>query len=340
MSQYRIGVAGLDHDHIWSVSRGFLQDTRAKMVAVADAHPSQLEKAKSSWGVERTYASYQEMLDTEDLDAILVYTDNASAADVVEAAAARGVHVLVEKPMAATLEQADRMLIAARQSGITMMVNWPIAWSPALNTALDIARRGDIGEIFKVRYRAAHQGPKELGCSPFFYEWLYDKKRNGAGALMDYCCYGANYAAYLLGRPNAVTGIAGRFVKDYITVDDNAVILAKYTHGLAICEASWTQYGFGYELMINGSSGSVRCDRITVEVADERQKNGCEIAVSELPPEKQNAATYFLTCLQEQRPVEGICNPVVTRNAQEILEAGIIASETGVAVTIPVMSPR
>ncbi len=340
MPKYRIGVAGLVHDHVWDVAAGFLADSRAELVAAADLHAGQLEKAQTTWGLAKTFASYTDMLAAVELDAVLVYTDNASAVEVVEAAAARGVHALVEKPMAATLEQADRMVIAAKQASITLMINWPTAWSPAFNTALDIARRGDIGELFKVRYRAAHQGPKELGCTPFFYEWLYDKRRNGAGTLMDYCCYGADYAAYLLGRPNAVNAIAGRFVKDYITVDDNAVILAKYTHGLAICEASWTQCGFGYELMINGSQGSVRSDGKTVQVANERQKYGCDIAIPELPPERCSAAAYFLTCLAEQRPVEGLCNPAVSRNAQEILEAGIISAETGTTVTLPVVSRR
>ncbi|HHW11247.1 MAG TPA: Gfo/Idh/MocA family oxidoreductase [Firmicutes bacterium] len=340
MTKIRIGVAGLIHDHIWHVASGFLTDPRCEVVAVADINPSLQKKALQDWSVSHIFDSYEEMMDKISPDAVLVYTDNASAADIVEYAAERGIHALVEKPMAATLEQADRMLIAAKKHGITLMVNWPTAWSRAHQAALEIAKRGDIGDIYKVRYRAAHQGPKEIGCSPFFYEWLYDKKRNGAGALMDYCCYGADYAAYLMGRPNAVVSVAGRFIKDYITVDDNAVIVAKYPHGLAICEASWTQYGFGYELMINGSAGSVRSDGKRVYIADERQKEECEISAPELPIERSSAAAYFLTCLIEHRPIEGLCNAVVSRNAQEILEAGILSAESGTAISLPVVSRR
>lgn len=337
MARFRIGVVGLVHDHVWDVVPGFLSDARAQLVAVCDVNEPLLEKAKGTWGVSTTFTSYFEMYDAVKLDAVLVYTDNASAAEVVEAAAARGIHALVEKPMAATLEQADRMVKAARDAGTTLMVNWPTAWNPPLVLALEMALRGNIGDVFKVRYRASHQGPKEMGCSPYFYEWLYDKRRNGAGALMDYCCYGANYAAHLLGRPNAVTAVAGRFVKEDIALEDNAVILAKYHNGLAICEASWTQHGFGYELMINGSEGSLRSDRVTLQVADVASKQGRDIAVPDLPPDRRNAAAYFLTCLAEQRPAEGVCNPVTARNAQEILEAGILAAETGCTISLPVV---
>ena len=80
-----------------------------------------------------------------------------------------------------------------------------------------------------------------MGCSEYFYSWLYNRSRNGAGALMDYCCYGANMARHWLGAPNSVIGMADRLVKTDIDVDDNAIILMKYPHAFATAEASWTQ---------------------------------------------------------------------------------------------------
>ena len=75
--------------------------------------------------------------------------------------------------------------------------------------ALDLAQSGEIGEVWQVRYRAAHQGPKEMGASEYFCDWLYDPNRNGGGALMDYCCYGAVLSRVLLGRPHSVTAVTG-----------------------------------------------------------------------------------------------------------------------------------
>ena len=201
MSRYKVGVVGLEHDHVWDVVPGFLADERSEIVAVADANPPLLDQAKEKWGVEQVFGCWIEMLEKTALDAVIVYGDNSIGADVVEAAAAKGLHVMVEKPMAATLRQADRMLIAAEKAEIILMINWPTAWNPNFATAVDLATSGEIGDVFKVRYRAAHEGPQELGCSPYFCEWLLNKERNGGGALIDYCFYGAAYAAQLLGRP-------------------------------------------------------------------------------------------------------------------------------------------
>src|SRR5262249_6574529 len=152
---------------------------------------------------------------------------------LTELAAAKRLHVLVEKPMAADLAGADRMLAAVRRAGARLMVNWPFAWWPQMQHALRLARDGELGNLWQVKYRAAHAGPREIGCSPYFCEWLYDPRRNGAGALMDYCCYGAALARCLLGVPARVSAVAGRFVKEDILVEDNAVLVMTYPHGLA-----------------------------------------------------------------------------------------------------------
>src|SRR5260370_995857 len=78
-----------------------------------------------------------------------------------------------------------------REAGVQLMVNWPIAWWPQLQQALRLAEEGRIGRVFQINYRAADAGPREVGCSEAFAEWLLDPDRNGGGALMDYCSYGA-----------------------------------------------------------------------------------------------------------------------------------------------------
>ena len=100
---------------------------------------------------------------------------------------------------------------------------------------------GDIGKLFYFKQRSAHNGPKEIGCDPHFWGWLYDEEKNGAGALMDYCCYSADMNARFQGLPQQVTGFRGVFVKDYPVPDDNAIILMKYESGFGIAEACWTQ---------------------------------------------------------------------------------------------------
>lgn len=340
--KYRVAVAGLVHDHIWTVMKSFAEHDRVELVGFADANPPLLEKAKEAFACEALFPSAFELLEKTKPDIVLVYTDNASAVDVVEQAAELGIHALVEKPMAATLEQAERMLMASEKNGTYLMINWPIAWEPAYREALRLAKSGDIGQIWHVRHHSSHEGPREIGCSPYFWEWLYDKRRNGAGVLMDYCCYGAVLNSYLLGLPNTVTGVAGRFVKKDITVDDNAVLILKYPNAIGMTEASWTQVGYlPYGLVINGTEGALVVGRDKRLLrADRKEILGIELDVPQLPEAEQNPAAYLISRIESGRPVEGILNARVCRDAQEILEAGILSAETGTAVSLPVFSRR
>ena len=332
---FRVGVAGLIHDHVWGMLRWWKELDGAELVAAADVNPELLEKIRSDFGVTATYASYEEMFEREKLDIVTVAMDNAGTAPVVEAAAALGIHVLSEKPMAATLAQADRMIEACRRGKVELMINWPTAWNPAIQTLDRLVRDGAIGTIHKTKYLAAHQGPKEIGCTPYFYGWLYDAERNGAGALMDYCCYGSDMAAHWLGRPSSVVGITGTLVKPDFPVDDNAMILMKYPHAFGVAEASWTQQGAdgGANPAVYGSTGTLSVIGNRIRLA--RLGKDAEWIEPDRPqPGRRNGAEYFVSCLRAGTPVEGMCSAATSRTAQEILQRGLESAQTGREVTL------
>lgn len=342
---YRIGVLGLTHDHVWRVLEQLAADTGGKLVAGADPNQPLLNRLNDSFGCA-TYKSAEELFDRERLDAVYVFADNRTGAELGIAAATRGLHILLEKPMAADLAGADQLLAAARRHDVRLMVNWPFAWSPQLQTALRLARAGEIGEVWQVKYRAAHQGPKEHGCSPFFYDWLYDERLNGAGALMDYCCYGAVLARVVLGVPSRVTGFAGRLQKEYINVDDNALVVMTYPRGMAIAEASWTQIGnlTSYVTVIYGSSGTLVVEpgpNGRLLRASEAHPDGRELEVASLEPHLAKASDHFLWALASGASFTDLCQDRIARDAQEILQAGIISARRGseVSLPLPAVSP-
>ena len=226
MRKYRVGVAALVHDHVWGELKHWKAQPDVWVMAAGDVNHDLRERAQRDYGLERVYPSWREMLDDagDELDIVQIASENNAHADIVGACAARGIHVLVEKPMAARLEQAERMVKAARDANIRLMVNWPTAWSPAWQELERRVLAGDIGQPRYVKYRSAHNGPKEIGCDPHFWGWLYDEEKNGAGALMDYCCYGSALCARLLGLPRSVIGMRAILAKDYPLPDDNALI--------------------------------------------------------------------------------------------------------------------
>src|SRR5262249_908706 len=151
-------------------------------------------------------------------------------------------------------------------------------------------------------------------------------------ALMDYCCYGADLAARLLGLPQSVTGMRGYFGDEpaYAASDDNAIIIAKYAHAFGVCEASWTQpVGYaGTNPVIYGSDGSVGLYHGKVLI----QRPGKEeevVTPPALQAPRRNGPEYLIHCLETGSPIEGFCNAKVSRDAQEILEAGLRSADSG-----------
>ncbi len=321
----KVGAAGLIHDHVWKILKEFRMIRGVEVACAADMNEPLLERVRE-YGVKSTYKSYEEMLGKEDLDAVIVYTENSRHAEVTELAAERGVHVMVEKPMAANLEQAQRMFRAAMKSGIKLMINYPAAWYPAIRYAYKLASEGSIGRVYQVRYRAAHEGPKEIGCSKYFYEWLYDERLNGAGAFMDFCCYGANMCRWILGVPEKAVAFGGTYVRDYLAVEDNAVLLMGYERALGISEASWSQIGEGippkHTLIMNGGEGVIAA-RHKVRIYTSEGKGWTVMDPPALEEGYRNGPEHFITCIREDKQPESIVSPSYNRDAQAILEAGL-----------------
>lgn len=334
--KYRLGVAAMVHDHVWGEMRHWAKRDDVEIVAAGDVNADLREKIQREYGVAKLYESWQEMLASEELDIVQAASENNVCADIVEACAAKGIHVISEKPMAATLEQANRMVTAATDSGIVLLINWPTAWQPAISELEAQIEEGAIGMLTYFKQRSAHNGPKEIGCSSQFWGWLYDEEKNGAGALMDYCCYSAGMCARFLGLPQQVTGFRGTFVKDYPIPDDNAIILMKYPHAFGVAEASWTQK-VGYATpnpVAYGTEGSlaVAGNKVILQKPGQAAQ---EIEPRELQFPRRNGPEYLIHCIETGTQPEGFCSMKVSRDAQEILEAGKRAADSGQTMNLP-----
>ncbi|MDA1163650.1 MAG: Gfo/Idh/MocA family oxidoreductase [Planctomycetota bacterium] len=337
----RVGILGLSHDHVWSNVQTLIARDDALVVGAADSHAELCRKFNSEFEVD-AHADAATLLDEGNLDAVYVFSSNAEGASLAVAAADRGLHILIEKPMAASLAQADAMLAAARRNNVRLMVNWPFAWWPQLQQALRLAEAGAIGNLWQVKYRAAHAGPQELGCSPAFCDWLFDPKQNGGGALMDYCCYGAVLARVAMGVPSRVTALTGRFCKENITVEDNALLAMTYPRGMATAEGSWTQIGklTSYTTALYGDAGTLLVEprdggRLFLATLDDPE--GSEVAVPSSEPHLTDSAAHFLCGIRTGTPFQPLCQDRICRDTQEILEAGLLSVAAGSEISLPLV---
>ncbi|MFQ3587598.1 MAG: Gfo/Idh/MocA family oxidoreductase [Fimbriimonadaceae bacterium] len=324
--EFRVGVAGLIHGHVWGLIGSWEKVEGAQLVAVADATPL-LDRAKESFA--RSYADWREMLESETLDALVVTSDNVESSEIAVAALKQGIPCLVEKAMAANAKDADRMLAAAEESGKLLMINWPLAWSPAVYELKKLIDAETVGPVFHMRYRNGHHGPKEIGCDPYFVGWLYDESRSGGGAIADFGCYGAVLARWYFGMPDSVFAYRGNFTKDYDVSDDFAVILLKYPKSTVVLEATWAtrgEDGSGNPVVL-GRDGTLAVHGSTI------RQSGISTAEHEAPGLPiSSPAEYFLACLRNGTEPDGILNSKIAADACRILDAAIESTRTGAAV--------
>ncbi|MFN5936242.1 MAG: Gfo/Idh/MocA family protein, partial [Roseiflexaceae bacterium] len=332
----RIGIMGLCHDHVWSFIQHAQAHTEVSIVAAADADATLRSKAHAA-GVATTFSDPYAMLAESTLDAVAIFGDNRSGPAYGIAAAMRGLHIFVEKPLAADYPGAVALYGAAKHAGVVLMVNWPVAWWPSVQHAISLIKRGKVGQLFQVNYRAAHAGPRENGCDPQFVEWLYDPYRNGAGVIMDYCCYGAALTCMFLGLPAKVSTMAGRLRKYDLPAEDNAVLVMQHATALSTATASWTQIGHmtSYEPTFYGDKGTLMASNGKLYFSDAENDRGTLLRVPTLAPTMKDPVAHFAAVIRGEVALIELCNAETALMAQQVLSAGIISVNTSAVVTLP-----
>jgi predicted dehydrogenase len=333
----KVVVVGMVHDHCWNEMDKAVKTPGLKLVAVADRNRPLLVAAKKKYNWLNTYADWRGMVRRENPDIAIIMMTNATTHPVVEELAKRGVHMISEKPMSARLWQADRMLKAARKHGVKLLVNWPTAWNPALHEARHQIAKGAIGQVFMAKARGGHKGPKEIGCSPYFWKWLYDAKLNGAGSLADYAGYGANMFRFVLGKqPISVSAIARRLTKKYYVPDDNSVVTLEYPKALGVIETTWSTVASppAPSPLFYGTTGALGV--VWGEVHIWRPGKEMEV-IKPRPLSKgmRSAAEYMAWAIRNRKPITGPCDPAVSRDAQEVIEGAILSSAGGRRIRLP-----
>jgi len=239
----RIGIVGLVHGHVDGFFGGSLHNPEIKLVGIAEPDQQLSTKYANQYRIDHTllFSSLEEMLQKAQPKAVLVFTTTYDHRRVVEACARHGVHVMMEKPLAVSLEDALAVQRSARQEKIHVLVNYETTWYGSNRAAYDLVRQNAIGDIRKIVVHDGHQGPKEIGVGPEFLAWLTDPKLNGGGALFDFGCYGADLVTWLMDgrRPDSVTAVTQHIKPDiYPRVDDEATIILTYPNAQAIIQAS------------------------------------------------------------------------------------------------------
>ena len=332
----KIAIIGLVHAHVWGHLRQILKDNKVQLVGIAEPNPALVAEAKKMGAADSLfYSDYRKMLSDKKPDIVWAFVENNRHLEIAQACAPLGIQLIFEKPLAATHKQAVAIRDLARKYNIRVMTNYQMAWWPANYAAKSQVDSGQIGKVWRLRGIVGHGGPGSNGPrNQYFFAWLTDPVKNGAGALMDFGCYNALWSLWYLGRPTSVYATAIHLrPQEFPKVEDNADIVLNYPKAVGIFEASWDLPRSYQDLEVFSHEGSVYMKNGHVEVRKGRGETS-EVKLDPLPEDQSSPVNYMISRWRAKQPIEGLTAIDINVQVLEIIEAAKESVKTGRAVRL------
>lgn len=284
--RFGIGVIGCgtiaQSAHLPAVAR--LRD-RARLVGVADVRAEAAENAAKTWGAEAAYTDYHELLDRSDVDVVIVATPEFLHAEQVSAAAAAGKHILCEKPMAPSVDEADAMLAATRAAGVVFMVGHSRRFSPRYQAVHRAIQRGDIGPVRLARENERRPRAMYSGLSLATGSWTPDGQKTwmqlpqySLGAVMLNAIHEVDLLRWFVGDEVTAVYAESRAVTADSDVPDYISIQMRFANGALGATEVVTNLAHGYpyfhHLEVFGATGVIRADDADMPIYRETTESG------------------------------------------------------------------
>ncbi len=346
----KFGVLGLsfDHMHMGDLLREVWDHPEAEIAGIFDTDPSRMATAISNFEIpdSRVFTDLGQCLAAPGADLAIVCSATAEHADYVEAAAPNGLHVLVEKPFAASVADARRMMTAMADTGRHLAINWPLAWYPCHVTAKRLIDEGTIGDLIEVHYYDGNRGPlyhlaDKVEVSPEEVEqqkrtsWWY-KKASGGGSLLDYLGYGATLGTWFMdgAAPIEVTSVVDE--TPGVEVDQHSITVCRYAQGLSKLETRWGTFTDPWTLqpqpkcgfVLVGTDGTIASydyeDHVTAQTRE--TPAATPVPVDVLPEGRRAPIEYMLARIADGQPIRGPLEPSLCLTAQRIVDSAVLSA--------------
>ena len=347
MNKLKVVGLNFDHMHMGDLLRKCYEHPEVEIAGICDDDPARMKAVIANFQIpaERVFTDTHRCLTATEPDFVILCPATARHAEYVELVAPYRVHVLVEKPFAASLAEADRMIAAMKGTKRLLAINWPLRWVPAHVTAHRLVREGRIGALQEVHFYDGNRGPLwhaadkiETTPTPAMKRksWFYRKKRGG-GSLLDYLGYGTTLGTwYHDGRkPLEVTAVVDQ--PKGLEVDEQSVTIARYATGLSSFQTRWGTFtdpwihqpqprcGF----VLKGEDGTISSYdyQPTIRVQTRDDPAGSELPVDRIEAPFENAIQYFVHHILAGKPIDGPLSPKVSRIGQQIVDSAVLSAK-------------
>jgi glucose-fructose oxidoreductase len=357
MKRWRIAGINFDHLHMGDNLRMAYEHPHAEIVGICDERPERMERAIANFGIppECVFTDYRECLEKTKPDIVLLCPATARHGEWTERVAPYGVHIIMEKPFAATLAEADRMIAATAKTGKRLAINWPLAWYPSHRTTKRLIDDGAIGRVIEVHYYDGNRGPlwhvadklettSEEVAAQKPSSWFY-RREYGGGSLLDYLGYGVTLGTWFRSGETPIDVTAVLHVPSGLEVDEHSVTIARYETGLSKFETRWGTFtdpwvhqpqpkcGF----VIVGTAGTI--GSYDYEPVIRLQTRDCpegrDVPVDTIEPPFQNPVQYVVHCIENNVPIEGPLSPAVSRIGQRLVDTALASARK--RATLPLL---
>ncbi|MGA3088185.1 MAG: Gfo/Idh/MocA family oxidoreductase [Terriglobales bacterium] len=354
-SRMKVGIVGLVHGHVagflagsaLTPAGGILDRPDVQLVGIVEPDQKLFDSYAARYHLPAGlhFGSIKEMVSQTHPRAVLVFTAPSEHRRVIEECAALGVHVMVEKPLTVSYQDALAIAGAAQHGAIHVLVDFETSWYASNTAAFGLLKQGALGAIVKTVIRDGHPGPRQIGVGPEFLSFLTDPTQNGAGALFDFGCYGPDLMTWLVDgeAPQSVTAVTKQLQPTlYPQVDDEAEIVLDYSHAVAIVQASWN-WPFNVKQMdLYGRTGYAKAiDSERIEVRKANESEGQIVKAEKLTPPFDDPLHYMAAVLnreiEEGNSLSSLQTNVVV---SEILDAARQSAQTGKTIRLPLNKAR
>lgn len=332
----RVGVAGLVHAHVhWILG---YDGSDIEIVGIAEPNRDLAERLCKQYNIpiELVFDTLEEMLEATKPEAVSGFNATFDHLQLVKTCAPKGIHVMVEKPLAVNSDHARQMVSLAKKHGVRLLTNYETSWYGSNAKAYEmIKKERKIGDIRRIIFHTGHPGPIEIGCNSEFLDWLTDPVLNGGGALTDFGCYGANLATWLMEgeKPLTVSCVTQQIKPGkYPKVEDDATIILTYPTTQVIIQASWNWPHNVKSMQVYGKNGYVICENgAEMKILENEKIGSYQLKVNPLSEGFDNPFSMLNNVVRNGYDFPKF-DPSSTENNEivvQILEAAKHAAQTG-----------
>jgi len=342
----RLAIVGLVHDHVTLMLPELAKRQDVRLVGIVEPDQEAVAHYAERFHLDRAlfFPSIEALVARTKVDAVATFTSTFDHRRVVEACAPLGIDVMMEKPLAVSMDHARAISAAAGRGKIQVIVNYETTWYPSNQSAYDVVHvQHAIGGLRKIVVCDGHRGPVAIGASRFFGSWLMDPVLDGGGALMDFGCYGVDLATWMMegARPTSVLAVTQNFQPDaYPRVEDEATIVLTYPRAQAIIQASWNWPYGRKDMDIYGEKGALRLpnrDTLFMRIGDGPE---ARLPTPALAEASKDSLSYLVAVVRRKIRPSGLSSLEVNMVVSEVLDAARESARTGRRIDLAGDPPR